>query len=102
MTDILDDQGVFWWRTSDPRIKICDFEHSIAGRLVIAEDGSAALELHGVLSETNNFIHRMLGGESDDIGDSIIQGVLKTAGEQVILLGLYTSGGRASFGGYVI
>lgn len=99
MTDILDDQGVFWWRTSDPRIKICDFENSIAGRLVIAEDGSAALELHGVLSETNNFIHRMLGGESDDIGDSIIQGVLKTAGEQVILLGLYTSGGRASFGG---
>lgn len=99
MADILDDQGVFWWRTSDAGVKYSNFENSIAGRLVIAEDGRAALELHGVLSEVDSFIHRMLGGESDVIGDSIIQGVLKTGGEHVILLGVYTSGGRASFGG---
>lgn len=101
MTNIVDDHGEFWWRNLDSKTKFVSSSNNspIAGHLVVDGEGRCKLELHGVLSDVQTFMHRMTGDELSETENLAIQGQLKGSSEHVMLLGVYSDGGRVSFGG---
>jgi hypothetical protein len=98
--NIIDDNGIFWWRTSNNSKNNSSPDTGITGRLFVTEDGLISLELHGILTASDNFLTNLFSDNRETAEDELtIQGRLKSNGEHVILLGVIMANGRASFGG---
>ncbi|WP_224029392.1 HEPN domain-containing protein [Paraburkholderia caribensis] len=90
---IIDEQGHFWWRdTPIPEGWFAPEEH-MAGRLTIDSDGTARLELDGLLPHKDRPRGNFSPSSSEDRTPRAIQGILKTTGLHVILLDAVGNGG---------
>lgn len=91
------ESGYFWWRNEPiPEDDIVP-ESAVAGDLIITDDGRISIELHGYLPSADHPMSRIFEGSGNSCPD--IEGRLKNSSEHVLLMGVYTQGGRASFGG---
>jgi hypothetical protein len=95
--NIVKESGYFWWRDEPiPDDEIVPAS-AVAGDLIITHDGKISLELHGYLPSAEHPLSRIFAGSRDAYPD--IEGRLKTSSEHVLLMEVYASGGKASFGG---
>ncbi len=91
------ESGYFWWRNEPiPEDDIVP-ESAVAGDLIITNDGQISLELHGYLPSADHPMSRIFVGSGNSCPD--IEGRLKNSSEHVLLMDVYTQGGKASFGG---
>ena len=91
------ESGYFWWRNEPiPEDDIIP-DSAVAGDLIITDDGKISLELHGYIPSADYPMSRIFEGSGNSCPD--IEGRLKNSSEHVLLMGVYTQGGKASFGG---
>lgn len=91
------ESGYFWWRNEPiPEDDIVP-DSAVAGDLKISDDGQISLELHGYLPSADHPMSRIFVGSGNSCPD--IEGRLKNSSEHVLLMDVYTQGGKASFGG---
>lgn len=91
------ESGYFWWRNEPiPEDDIVP-ESAVAGDLIITDDGRISIEMHGYLPSADHPMSRIFVGSGNSCPD--IEGRLKNSSEHVLLTGVYTQGGKASFGG---
>nr|WP_314548037.1 HEPN domain-containing protein [uncultured Pseudomonas sp.] len=94
---MIKESGYFWWRNEPmPEDDIVP-ESAVAGDLIISEDGQISLELHGYLPSADHPMSRIFEGAGNLCPH--IEGRLKNTSEHVLLMDVYTQGGKASFGG---
>lgn len=95
--NVVKESGYFWWRDEPiPADEIAPAS-AVAGDLIITHDGRISLELHGYLPSTEHPLSRIFAGSGDACPE--IEGRLKSSSEHVLLMEVYASGGKASFGG---
>ncbi|WP_143331250.1 HEPN domain-containing protein [Burkholderia aenigmatica] len=94
--NILDTQGYFWWR--DEKIPDGQFAppNPITGHLTISSDGTAQLELDGILPAPGHQIERLFANNSTRRISRPIQGIIKSNGQHVLLVDAIRSGGSLS------
>ena len=90
--NILEEHGLFWWHTEAVPAEHFAPEASIAGHLTVRDDGSATLDLNGMMPGEAHPLTALFNPETSE-GRSI-QGILKVSGKYVLLTGLNRSGGQ--------
>jgi hypothetical protein len=90
---IFEEQGHFWWR--DEPIPASQFapDNHVTGRLQIAHDGSARLELDGVMPSAKHPFEQIFGNNSVKPVPRPIQGITKITGKHVLLIDAVANGG---------
>jgi hypothetical protein len=91
------ESGYFWWRNEPVPEDDVVPESAVAGDLIITDDGQISLELHGYLPSADHPMSRIFVGSGNSCPD--IEGRLKNSSEHVLLMDVFTRGGKASFGG---
>lgn len=88
---IIDEMGYFWWDDSIDSAVIAP------GHLIIDENGSISLEMHGSLGDDSEF--NALFGQTS-LNEKRIRGELKKSGKKILLTNIITNGatvGRISY-----
>ncbi|RAR75112.1 hypothetical protein C7420_101728 [Pantoea ananatis] len=91
---IIDEMGYFWWDDSIDSAVIAP------GHLIIDENGSISLEMHGSLGDDSEF--NALFGQTS-LNEKRIRGELKKSGKKILLTNIITNGatvGRISYANY--
>jgi hypothetical protein len=95
-TNILDEQGYFWWKGEPILQGHFAPENYVTGRLYVEDDGAARLELDGMLPATENSLEANSGNDSTKRVPRPIQGLIKTTGQHVLLVDAIGNGGSFS------
>lgn len=91
---ILEERGLFWWSREQVPIEQFAPDNSVSGTLTIQDDGSAALELDGVLPSKHGVMSAFVGSELPD--GTCISGLLKGTAKHVLLTQLAQNGANMS------
>ncbi|WP_201446202.1 ApeA N-terminal domain 1-containing protein [Burkholderia gladioli] len=93
-TNIVDEQGYFWWRDEKyPSIQFAPEQH-VTGWLRISENGEVRLELDGVLPTGKHPLEQITDNLSRRQPFRSIQGITKKTGKRVLLIDAVGVGGQ--------
>ncbi|WP_175944883.1 HEPN domain-containing protein [Burkholderia pyrrocinia] len=93
-SNIVDEQGYFWWRDEEyPSIQFAPEQH-VTGWLKISKDGEVRLELDGVLPTGKHPLEQITDNLSRKQPRRSIQGITKKTGKRVLLIDAVGVGGQ--------